>query len=99
VSGNLRSNSIEGLRMATVAGQGICLLPKLSVIDDLKSGRLVHLLPEFGTAETAIQAVYPAGRHLSVKVRTFLDFLVNACTTTRNGNLQARPAQPKADAA
>ena len=32
--------------------------------------------PDFKTSEAVIQAVYPASRHLSVKVRTFLDFLV-----------------------
>jgi len=76
VSGNLRTNSIEGLRAAACAGQGICLLPLVTVGDDLKTGHLVRLLSDFKTSEAVIQAVYPASRHLSVKVRTFLDFLV-----------------------
>jgi DNA-binding transcriptional LysR family regulator len=34
------------------------------------------LLPGHDTGEIVIHAVYPASRHLSVKVRSFLDFLV-----------------------
>jgi DNA-binding transcriptional LysR family regulator len=76
VAGNLRSNSIEGLRAAVLAGLGVSLLPTVNIADDLKTGHLVRLLPEYRTAEVVVQAVYPAGRHVSVKVRTFLDFLV-----------------------
>jgi DNA-binding transcriptional LysR family regulator len=76
VHGNLRSNSIEGLRAATLAGLGICLLPTVNVNDDFRTGHLVRLLPDHRTVEVVVQAVYPAGRHVSVKLRTFLDFLV-----------------------
>jgi DNA-binding transcriptional LysR family regulator len=76
VSGNLRSNSLEALRRAAVAGQGICLVPAASVIEDLESGRLVRLLSGYRPGEPTIHALYPSGRHLSVKVRVFLDFLV-----------------------
>jgi DNA-binding transcriptional LysR family regulator len=76
VSGNLRTNSIEGMRAAALAGLGICMMPSMSIGADVVSGRLVRLLPEFRTTEAIIQAVYPASRHLSLKVRTFLDFLV-----------------------
>jgi DNA-binding transcriptional LysR family regulator len=76
VSGNLRSNSIEGLRAATLAGLGICLLPTVNLSDDLRHGQLVRLLPDYRTTEVDVQAVYPPGRHTSIKVRTFIDFLV-----------------------
>jgi DNA-binding transcriptional LysR family regulator len=75
VSGNLRSNSIEGLRAAALAGQGIGLLPAVSVAEDVASGRLVRLLPGVETSEVVVHALYPASRHLSVNVRTFIDFL------------------------
>lgn len=76
IGGNLRTNSIEGLRAAVLAGLGVCLLPAVNVAEDLAAGRLVRLLPDYRTAEVVLQAVYPPGRHVSVKVRTFLDFLV-----------------------
>ena len=76
VSGNLHSNTWAAVRGATLAGQGIALLPILLVAEDVHEGRLTRLLPDDDTGEIAIHAVYPASRHLSVKVRSFLDFLV-----------------------
>jgi DNA-binding transcriptional LysR family regulator len=75
VAGNLGSNSIEAIRAAALKGQGICLLPLLSVAEDLKTGRLLCLLPDYAAAEAPIQALYLGGRHLSARVRTFLDFV------------------------
>jgi DNA-binding transcriptional LysR family regulator len=43
---------------------------------DLKSGRLMRLLPEYVHEKASILAVYPHRRHLSPKVRAFIDFLV-----------------------
>jgi DNA-binding transcriptional LysR family regulator len=74
VMGNLCSNSIEAVRAAALNGRGVCLLPLLSVAEDLKTGRLLRLLADYVPFETAIQAVY-LGRHLSTRVRTFLDFV------------------------
>jgi DNA-binding transcriptional LysR family regulator len=76
ISGNLHSNTWVAVRGAAVAGQGIALLPIVLIAEDLQAGRLTRLLPDFDTGEIAVQAVYPASRHLSVKVRSFLDFLV-----------------------
>jgi DNA-binding transcriptional LysR family regulator len=76
VSSNLRSNSWATLRGAALAGQGITMLPIVLIIEDVRAGRLIRLLPDYGVGEAVIQAVYPASRHLSVKVRSFLDFLV-----------------------
>jgi len=49
--------------------------PTFIVGDDLKTGRLVRLLPDHRPFEPAISAVYPHARHLSAKVRSFVDFL------------------------
>lgn len=97
VSGNLRSNSTEGLRAAALAGQGVCLLPLVSLADDLRAGRLVQLLAEFGTREAIIQAIYPASRHVSAKVRTFLDFVIKRLDQGPDWATQApAPAQLEA---
>jgi DNA-binding transcriptional LysR family regulator len=76
VSGNLRSNSWSAIRGGALAGQGIALLPILLVAEDVHEGRLTRLLPDYNAGETVVQAVYPPSRHLSVKVRSFLDFVV-----------------------
>lgn len=88
VAGNLRTNSIEGMRAAALAGLGICLMPAINTGDDLAAGRLVRLLPDFRTSEAIIQAVYPPSRHISVKVRTFLDLLA--------GRMKCEDAKPAA---
>jgi DNA-binding transcriptional LysR family regulator len=76
VSGNLVSNSGETLRRAALQGVGICLAPGFMVADDLESGRLVRLLPDYRPVELAMNAVYPHRHHLSAKVRSFIDRLV-----------------------
>ncbi len=54
---------------------GIALLPLWLVGEDLKAGRLVEVLPDYHAPDSSIHAIYPPGRHLSPKVRGFVDFL------------------------
>ena len=75
VSGSLNSNNGEALAAAARRGLGIIVQPTFIVGDDLKAGRLVRLLPDHHPFEPAISAVYPHARHLSAKVRGFVDFL------------------------
>jgi DNA-binding transcriptional LysR family regulator len=75
ISGNLTSNSGETLRMAALAGVGISLAAGFLVQDDLETGRLIRLLPEYRPVELSMNAVYPHRHHLSAKVRTFIDLL------------------------
>jgi DNA-binding transcriptional LysR family regulator len=76
VSGNLMTNSGETLHEAAVQGVGICLAAGFLVHDALEAGRLVRLLPEYRPVELSMNAVYPHRHHLSAKVRTFIDMLV-----------------------
>ncbi len=76
VSGPLRANNGEALAAAAAAGLGIVLSPTFIVSADLRAGRLVSILDDYTVAERGIFAVWPAGRHLSAKVRSFVDFLV-----------------------
>jgi len=75
VDGPLRSNHALAVRAACVSGLGIALLPRFSIIDELASGQLVHVLPRWATAEQGIYAVYPSHRLIPAKVRAFVDFL------------------------
>ena len=77
VSGRLISNSGETLRRAALEGVGIVLAPGFLLHDDLESGRLVRLLPEYRPVEFSMNAVYPHRHHLSAKVRTFIDRLAH----------------------
>jgi DNA-binding transcriptional LysR family regulator len=75
VKGNLRSNNAAVLLLGALTGQGLISMPTYLVSDALRSGRLRTVLDDYATPPLTIRAVYPHGRHLSAKVRTFVDFL------------------------
>ena len=75
VTGTLTANNGDILKEAMCEGLGLALVPIFSVTDELKSGELVIVLPDYIDTETSVYAVYPHSRHLSAKVRAFVDFL------------------------
>jgi len=75
VDGPLRSNSGDMLRAAAVGGAGVVLLPSFYVGEDLERGRLKAVLTDYRVQEYGIYAVYPSRKHLTAKVKTFIDFL------------------------
>ncbi|QXP86971.1 LysR family transcriptional regulator [Methylococcus capsulatus] len=75
VSGTLEANSADALRMAAISGLGLVLLPTYMVGQDIRKGRLQAVLTDYVPAAADIHAVYPHRKHLSAKVRTFVDFL------------------------
>jgi DNA-binding transcriptional LysR family regulator len=76
VAGRMRANNGEAMRQAVLAGHGIALLGQYAVEEDLESGHLIRLLPEFEVPSLAVQIVYPPTRHLSRRSRRFIDFFV-----------------------
>ncbi len=77
VSGPLHANHGDLLVAAAVQGAGIALEPDFIAGDDLRAGRLVRILDAFSAPVSTIYAVYPSRRHLSAKVRAFVDFLAS----------------------
>ena len=77
-AGRLQMDSAEALHRAAVAGLGVTTLPSYVLNDDLRSGRLVPVLTEFAEEAVPIRIIYPSKRHLSPKVRLFIDTLVQA---------------------
>ena len=73
--GNLRTNSGAVLKVAALAGHGLVYLPTYLVGDALQSGRLVTALDDYLVPPLALRALYLHNRHLSAKVRAFVDFL------------------------
>jgi DNA-binding transcriptional LysR family regulator len=88
----LCTNNAEVLRDAAVSGRGIALLPTFIAGPDLRSGRLKTLLARYRAPELSLCALYPPTRHLSMKVRLFVDFLVE-----RFGNKPRWDAEPGQD--
>jgi len=76
VSGTLRVNSGDALRIAALAGQGLIYQPTFIVADDLRAGRLICIeLDVPSIAFGNVYAVYPPTRSVSAKVRLLIDFL------------------------
>lgn len=76
VAGNLRASNGDMVRQAALGGIGLMMLPMFLVGEDLRAGRLVEIFAEY-RREITIHAVYPSRKHLSAKVRTFVDSLAN----------------------
>jgi DNA-binding transcriptional LysR family regulator len=76
VAGSLRANNGEALLQAALAGVGITRAPTFMASTHLCAGRLRAVLTDYQpVAESAIYAVYPHRRHLTPKVRAFVEFL------------------------
>lgn len=76
IDGPFRTNNGDALRAAALKGLGILYTPTFIVGDDLREGRLVTALDGYAW-ETGVYAVYPHNRHVSAKVRAFVDFLAD----------------------
>ena len=77
VDARMTATNGQILRDAARQGAGIILCPTFLVGEDIRSGRLEPLMPEFKPVARSIHAVYPSRRHLSAKVRSFIALLTD----------------------
>jgi DNA-binding transcriptional LysR family regulator len=75
VSGSIQMNNSLALREVLLHGVGITRTPTFVVGEDIRAGRLQAVLTDYETAEVSIYVVFPQRRHLSPKVRAFVDFM------------------------
>jgi len=75
VSGDIRSNIGDALRVAAMQDSGLIQLPTYMTGLDIKAGRLQAVLEDYEPPESPINALYLHRKHLSAKVRTFVDYL------------------------
>jgi DNA-binding transcriptional LysR family regulator len=78
VGGSLRANNGDMVKLAALGGAGLVRQPLFLVGEDIRAGRLVEVLTDYRAPELGIYAIYPSRKHLSAKVRTFVDFLAEA---------------------
>lgn len=71
----LKASNGEFLRDVAIAGLGIVLLPVFIIYQAIERGALLPILTEYHYPQVAVYAVYPQTRHLSRRVRVFIDFL------------------------
>lgn len=72
----LLANNGDFLCRAAIAGRGIILQPTFYMADAICRGALVPLLRNYQWPELNAYAVYPPTRHLSTRVRAFVDYLI-----------------------
>ncbi len=90
VSGTLSSNSTEMLIEAALNGLGIVRISAMKTNDVIQDGQLMRVLDNYEVAgDTAIWALFPSSRHISPKVRVFLDFFAAKFRRRQNDGMDA----------
>lgn len=78
VSGNYRIDSADAIRNATTAGSGIGYIATYLLSDELQTGKLIQLLPDWELNQSMpLYAVYPRRKFLPKKVHIFMEFVRN----------------------
>jgi DNA-binding transcriptional LysR family regulator len=72
----LKASNGEYLRDSAIAGLGITLLPTFIAYREVQQGKLVRLFTQYTQPQVDAYAIYPQTRHLSQRVRAFVDYLV-----------------------
>ena len=85
--GPFDSDDAQSLIEAAVRGAGITQFMRLAIEDDLAASRLSIVLPGIPMFTTPVHVLHPFGRQLPLRVRLFIDFLVEALGVDGNSNL------------
>jgi DNA-binding transcriptional LysR family regulator len=75
LSARLMVTDMDVLHAVAAAGRGIALLPASRCAEDLRARRLERVLADWNAPSTPVHVVYPSTRHMSPKVKTFVEHL------------------------
>ena len=67
-------------------GQGIAEIPSIVCDQQLKTGRIIEVLPEWQLPSTKLSIVYPSNKNLSRMGRLFIDYCVNYINEWNSSN-------------
>ena len=88
IQGRYQINNSHSIRTCCVNGMGITLLPDWLIKEELESGQLVSLFPQFQVTATefgdAIWLVHSFQNYLPLKTRVFMDFLLEKYSDMEN---------------
>jgi DNA-binding transcriptional LysR family regulator len=76
VTGRLRFSNAEACLAAAEAGLGITRVPSFMAGPHFRTGSVKPVLQGFEDRPRGVYALYPPGRHLAIKVRVLVDFLI-----------------------
>jgi len=74
------SDDVLGIVTLARGGAGVVQTYRYIVAEDIRRGTLIELMPQFGGTSRPFILLYPHARHLSQRVRAFVDFLVGRMT-------------------
>jgi DNA-binding transcriptional LysR family regulator len=72
---------------AAMTGLGIVQAPSFMIREALAEGKLVPILSDWQRSPLPLHIVYPPNRHLSNKVRVFVDWLAKLLVTSKVGDM------------
>jgi DNA-binding transcriptional LysR family regulator len=75
LSPRLTVTDIDVVYAVATAGLGIAVLPAFRCVEDLGARRLARVLADWNVPSTPVHVVYPSTRHISPKVKSFIDHL------------------------
>ncbi|WP_193040992.1 MULTISPECIES: LysR family transcriptional regulator [unclassified Pseudomonas] len=75
MAGRVTVNSTDAYKSACLGGFGIIQVPALGIGDQLASGELVAVLPEYPAPPLDVSLLYAGQRHLPLRVRVFMGWL------------------------
>lgn len=67
-------NSGQAVRVAAIAGMGVAMLPETLVRDDIGTGKLLQLLPDWTLPEQPMALIYHRDRYRPQRLTHFIDF-------------------------
>ncbi|OEC99435.1 LysR family transcriptional regulator [Rhizobium sp. YK2] len=77
-------NAAESYFAAAKLGLGLIQVPRYHAEEALRSGALLHVLPDYPPTRTPVSMLYPRSRQLSPRVRVFIDWLVKVFAGQNN---------------
>lgn len=92
----LVTDDMSVLRRAAIAGVGAVQLPTIFIWEDVRAGRLVHVLPDWRPAPGIVHAVFPSRRGLLPSVRALVDHLARECALQRAAANEIMPPMEEA---
>lgn len=75
LTSNFETYSADGIYHAVLSGIGIARMPTYLVSEDIRTGRLMQIFPDYVDESSNIVAIYPQKKNLSPKVRALIDFM------------------------
>lgn len=81
VSSRIRINNSSAILATVLADAGIGLVPEFTAAEAIKTGSALQILPDWELSDPysgAVYAVYQPGKHLALKIRAFIDYMVDS---------------------